>query len=215
MELPIPRRRFLSSAAGTLVGSSLVGTQSANAQIEELLLEAAIWLAEHVLAPLVVAYVADSLRKAPTVTAPNDGSFHDSFNPPVAFDTSFNPQPTRWEGYLGISRGLPSMCNTHTATKAGELNVAEINALRDNTNPYLYDASGLRLAPIPNSVRTYPTAWDLSVAGSDMRRYYQNPADYRVQYARNFCDCSGIALHGFHWSNVRVGRSGFRIVQIA
>ncbi len=211
----IPRRQFLTSATGTIVGLSLIETPVADAQVLEAFIAAMLWLGENILAPVAVAYFTEWVKNATLVRSSNDGSFHDRFSPTVAFNSSFNPQPTRWDGYLGSSRGLPSMCSLNNATKVGELNLPEINALKDNTNPYLYNAGGLRLAPVPNSVRTYPTAWDLRIAGDDMRRNYQNPANYQVRYARSFCDCSGIALHGFSWSNLRTSASGFRIVQIA
>jgi hypothetical protein len=200
----IARRFFLSQATGVIGGLSLIRPSAADAQMLELMIAAMEWLGEYVL--------NEWLRSADLFNVRKDGSFHDSFNSDVAFDRPFNAQPTQWNGYLGVNR-FPSLCHSQNLTKEGELNLDEINGLRDNSNPNLYDHGQLRLAPIPNGLRSYPTQQDLQTVGKDMIRCRRNPQGYRVQYARGFCDCSGVSLRGFHWSHAS-GTKGFRILQV-
>jgi hypothetical protein len=207
------RRSFLAQTAGAACGFSLVNTLAvpAEAQMAQLLIDGAMWLGKNVLAPAAVTLFGKWLENSQLFRKPEDGSFHDHFNPGVIFDKPFPAQPTRFTGYLGVN-GLPRIGHAPEAPREGEMNLAEIAELRNNRNPNLYYGGSLRLAPIPTSLRARPSYQDLDLAGLDLIRSGEDPDDFKIEYARQFCDCSGVRLRGFGWSSVDGGQ-GFRIVQ--
>jgi len=214
MSESIARRRFLTQTAGAVCGFSVINglATPADAQVVQALMAAVSWLGRNVLAPVAVSAFTKWLNNSRLLRTPEDGSFHDHFNPGVAFDTPFQAQRTQWTGYLGVDR-LPALSTAQNSPMEGELNLAEIRELQNDRNPNLWSGGQLRLAPIPNTLRLPPSRQDLAMASYDLSRFGQNPADCRVEYAREFCDCSGIPLRGFGWSSVDGGQ-GFRIVQV-
>jgi hypothetical protein len=69
------------------------------------------------------------------------------------------------------------------------------------------------MAPLPNSLRFRPTQQDVDIMSYDLLRFGENPAYYQVEYARRFCDCTGVRLRGYGWSSID-GSKGFRILQV-
>jgi hypothetical protein len=208
------RRGFLYQTVGVACGFSLVNTLAppAEAQIAQFLMDGALWLGKNVLTPAAVTAFGKWLENSQLFRKPEDGSFHDHFNPGVAFDKPFPAQPTRWTGYMGVD-GLPALSHSSSLSREGELNLAEVEELKNDRNPNLYYGGRLRLAPIPNGLRVRPTYQDFDIVGYDLIRSGEDPQDYRVEYAREFCDCSGMRLRGYGWSSLD-GEKGFRILQV-
>lgn len=210
----IARRRFLSLSAGAIAGSSLIGLSvtPAEAQTIQLIMRSVAWLGEHVLVPMALSAFDKWLDSAKLLRTEEDGSFHDHFNSGFAFDRPFNPQKIQFPGYMGVDRS-PLLSTGQNLPREGELNLAEIGELQNTRNPNLWSGDRLLLAPIPTSLRERPRQQDLQMMGYDLSRFGQDPSNYRVEYGRTFCDCSGVRLRGLGWSSVE-GNVGFRILQV-
>ena len=210
------RSVLFQGATGGLALSALptlVAVPAEATPLAEALWTTVSWLGQNILVPATVNLFSKWLRSTHVVPAKPDDSFHGQFSPGVAFDQPFDATQTRYASYMGV-QDFANVSHTPQLSRVGELNVAEIKELQNDSNPNLWAEGSLRRVPLNSSVRFVPTQFDVDRFYSDVERSGFNPNYVRLHYARTFCDCStGTPMRGYGWS-VANRDVGFRIMNV-